>query len=215
MQRSHHFYVLTFPTSKKTFVFDITTGLWSTRSTKDLGRWRPNGHGYFNGKHYVGSSVDGQFYTLDLDTYNDGTDYIECKRSTAPLHENYLPITTHELVLDLEGGVGGTDLSIPTEIVYWDDDEAMEWALGEAVAWAGYTEDLSNNPIIMMRYSDDGGKTWSSELTANIGHVGNYRYKAIWYQLGESYERTYEFRTTDSFFTAWLSCYVDMSLGAY
>ena len=67
----------------------------------------------------------------------------------------------------------------------------------------------------MMRYSDDGGKTWSSELTASIGHVGNYRYKAIWYQLGESLERQYEFRTTGSFFTAWLGCYADMSLGKY
>ena len=180
MQNSHHFYILTFPAAKKTFVFDITTGLWQTRSSKTIGRWRPNGHGFFNKKHYVGSHVDGQFYTLDLDTYTDGGDYIACKRITAPIHKNYHSLTYHELVLDLEGGVGDT-----------------------------------TDPSIMMRYSDDGGKTWSDELTAQIGKVGQYKYKAYWDQLGDSYERIFEFRTTDSFFTAWLGCYAMITESAF
>ena len=84
----------------------------------------------------------------------------------------------HELVLDLEGGVG----------------------------------DSITDPTIMMRYSDDGGKTWSDELWAQIGKVGNYSYKAYWHQLGASYERIFEFKTTDSFFTAWLGAYADVTL---
>jgi hypothetical protein len=181
MQNSHHFYVLTFPTAKKTFVFDITTGLWHTRKTKDIDRWRPNGHGYFNSKHYVGSHEDGQFYTLDLATYTDNSEYIECNRTTAPIHKNYASLTYHELVLDLEGGTG----------------------------------DLTSEPTIMMRYSDDGGKTWSNEIQADIGLTGNYKYKAYWDQLGDAYERIFEFRTTDSFFTTWLGCYARVTESAF
>jgi hypothetical protein len=215
MQRSHHFYVLTFPQSKKTFTFDITTGLWATRGTKDLGRWRPNGHGYFNNKHYVGDILGGQFYTLDLETYTDGDDWLECKRITAPIHKDYRPMTFHELILDLEGGVGGSDLNPEPDFVEWTEDEVMEWTLDDYMEWQTQERSVDNNPAIMMRYSDDGGKTWSSELVAQIGNIGNYKYKAVWYQLGESYERIFEFRTTDSYFTAWLTCYADISLGAY
>ena len=114
---------------------------------------------------------------MDLDTYTDAGEYMDCERTTAPIHKNYNALTFHELVLDLEGGVGS----------------------------------LTQDPEIMMRYSDDGGKTYSNEIWANIGKIGNYRYKAVWDQLGDSYERIFEFRTTDSFFTAWLGCYARIS----
>ena len=184
-QDSHHFYVLTFPQGRKTFVFDITTGIWSTRESKtdnyQHDRWRPEGHGYFNNKHYVGSFLDGQFYTLDLDTFTDDGNYINCQRTTAPVHKNHTALTFDEVTLDLEGGFGS------------QTDQAT----------------------IMMRYSDDGGKTWSNELQAETGLLGQYGYKARWYQLGDSYERMFEFRTTDSFFTAWLACYANVRQSAF
>lgn len=40
------------------------------------------------------------------------------------------------------------------------------------------------NPVVQMRFSDDGGRTFTSWLTATLGMMGQYAYKAIWRNLG-------------------------------
>lgn len=40
------------------------------------------------------------------------------------------------------------------------------------------------DPIVEMRYSGDGGRTWSSWLQASLGMQGQYYYKANWWGLG-------------------------------
>lgn len=40
------------------------------------------------------------------------------------------------------------------------------------------------NPLAWMRYSDDGGRTFTSWFAGQIGPVGQYRYKATWRNLG-------------------------------
>ena len=177
MQEAHQFYVLTFPFAKKTVVYDLTNNTWTIRSSKDIGRWRPNGHVFYNNKHYVGDSANGDFYTLDMNTYTDNGDYIKYKVITPDYHSNYTAVVFNELVLDIQGGVGTDDV----------------------------------DPQVMMRYSDDGGRTWSSELWAGMGLSGDYSQKCFWDQLGESYQRRFEFSGTDSFFTALLGVYASMS----
>lgn len=56
------------------------------------------------------------------------------------------------------------------------------------------------NPQIMMRYSDDRGYTWSSELWKDIGAVGKYSTRVIWNKLGSSADRLYEIRISDPVF---------------
>lgn len=49
-------------------------------------------------------------------------------------------------------------------------------------------------PVVMMRYSDDGTKTWSSDVPRPLGVQGAYRNRLVWEQLGDSYGRVYEVR---------------------
>ena len=51
-----------------------------------------------------------------------------------------------------------------------------------------------------MRYSDDGGRTWSTWLTGEIGGPGQYRVKATWRQLGYMGQpgREFEFALSDA-----------------
>lgn len=54
------------------------------------------------------------------------------------------------------------------------------------------------NPQVMMRYSDDGGYTWSDELWRDIGSIGEYSERVTWENLGVSRNRIYEFSGTDA-----------------
>lgn len=64
----------------------------------------------------------------------------------------------------------------------------------------GLQSGQGSDPKIMMRYSDDGGRTWSSELWQNIGKVGKYRTRVIWRKLGSSRDRVYDVSISDPVF---------------
>ena len=53
------------------------------------------------------------------------------------------------------------------------------------------------NPQAMLRWSSDGGSTWSSEHWTSIGVIGAYKNRAIWRNMGESRDRVYEVVVTD------------------
>ena len=56
------------------------------------------------------------------------------------------------------------------------------------------------NPQVMLRWSDDGGHTWSTEHWVSIGRIGGYGQRAIWRRLGMTMklrDRVYEVSGTD------------------
>ena len=52
-------------------------------------------------------------------------------------------------------------------------------------------------PQMNLRWSDDGGHTWSNIHTSDAGQAGNYKVRAIWFRLGRSRDRVYEVSVTD------------------
>ena len=55
----------------------------------------------------------------------------------------------------------------------------------------------TTNPQAMLRWSSDGGSTWSNEHWTGIGKIGKYRNRAIWRRLGWSRDRIFEVVVTD------------------
>jgi hypothetical protein len=49
----------------------------------------------------------------------------------------------------------------------------------------------------MLRWSNDGGSTWSKEYWVGIGQMGKYRNRAIWRRLGQARDRVFEVSITD------------------
>ena len=49
----------------------------------------------------------------------------------------------------------------------------------------------------MLRWSDDGGSTWSNEYWVSIGRQGAYKNRAIWRRLGCARDRVFEVVVTD------------------
>jgi hypothetical protein len=54
-------------------------------------------------------------------------------------------------------------------------------------------------PQLFLRWSDDGGHTWSNYHARGVGLVGNYRRRVIWRQLGTPRSRVYEVSMTDAY----------------
>lgn len=52
-------------------------------------------------------------------------------------------------------------------------------------------------PQAMLRWSDDGGSTWSNEHWSSIGVQGAYQNRAIWRRLGQARDRIFEVVVTD------------------
>jgi hypothetical protein len=55
----------------------------------------------------------------------------------------------------------------------------------------------ARGPQAMLRWSDDGGRTWGNEHWADIGQAGDYKDRVRWQRMGRSRLRGYEFVITD------------------
>lgn len=173
-QEGHTFYVLSFPTASKTWVFDAATGLWHERAyrTEDgsYERIRARCQMAFDGKTIVGDYVTGSLFEFDLDTHTDvGGALIPRVRACPHLSNDLKNQLFHSLQVDMQTGVG---LSLPVGSV------------GE-------------DPQAMLSWSDDGGHTWSNEAWTSIGKLGQNRTRARWRRLGMSRDRVFKVVITD------------------
>jgi len=53
------------------------------------------------------------------------------------------------------------------------------------------------DPKIMLRWSDTGGRKWSSEHWRSFGKIGEYTKRAVWNRLGQARDRVYEYAISD------------------
>lgn len=59
---------------------------------------------------------------------------------------------------------------------------------------------VTTDPLVEMRYSDDGGYTWCEWWQAPLGRMGEYYTRPVWRGLGhiKPFGRVYQFRCTDN-----------------
>jgi hypothetical protein len=71
---------------------------------------------------------------------------------------------------------------------------------GYALETEAYPEAPGYDPQVMLRWSDDGGHTFSNEHWKSMGRIGNYGKRTIWRRLGATMkirDRVYEVSGTD------------------
>ena len=207
-QEGHAFYVLTFPSANATWVFDVATGAWHERAGFENGqfvRHRSNCQMTFNSETIVGDFENGNIYAFDLDVYADNGQPQKWLRSwrALPTGANNLKRTAqHSLQLDAETGVGlnGIDPADPLEyILATSSGDDIVTNDGDFIAISVATVEGAN-PEVMLRWSDDGGHTWSNEHWRSMGRIGTYGTRTIWRRLGMTMklrDRVYEVSGTD------------------
>jgi hypothetical protein len=207
-QEGHAFYVLTFPNANATWVYDVATGAWHERAglvNGEFTRHRSNCQMTFNSETIVGDFENGNIYAFDLDVYADNGSPQKWLRSwrALPTGANNLTRTAHHsLQLDAETGVGlnGVDPSDPlTDVLGTQDLDEISTQDGNLI-WATPFTVEGANPEVMLRWSDDGGHTWSNEHWRSMGRIGEYGARTIWRRLGMTTkirDRVYEVSGTD------------------
>ena len=70
-----------------------------------------------------------------------------------------------------------------------------------------------SDPQLMMRYSTDGGHTWSAEVWHTLGPEGDYERRIIYDQFGSGYQFILEETFTDNRSITFISMHGDLSLG--
>ena len=207
-QDGHSFYVLTFPSASKTWVYDVSTQSWHERAgwvDNSFTRHRSNCQMAFNNEIIVGDFENGNIYAFDLDVYADNGEIQKWLRSwrAIPSGQNNLKRTTqHTMQLDCETGVGlnGIDPEdIIIEYLLTEANDRIDAENGDNIL-LDYATVQGVNPQAMLRWSDDGGHTWSNEHWTSLGRIGNYGRRAFWRRLGMTQklrDRVYEVSGTD------------------
>lgn len=174
-QEGHAFYVLNFPSANATWVYDVATNAWHERAGWSNGaftRHRGQCQMNFNSQTIVGDYENGNLYAFDLDVYADDGQIQKWVRSWRPLPPNQNNLKrTAQHTLQLTCESG-----------------------------VGINLGQGQDPQVMLRWSDDGGHTWSSEHWISMGKIGEYGYRAIWRRLGMTTklrDRIYEVSGTD------------------
>lgn len=174
-QDGHAFYVLNFPSANATWVYDVATNAWHERAGFAQGRFtrhRGNCQMAFNSEIVIGDYETGEFYAFDMDTYADNGQIQKWLRSwrALPTGQNNLKRTAQHS-LQLDCETG-----------------------------VGVVTGQGSDPEVMLRWSDDGGHTWSSEHWRSMGRLGEYGFRTIWRRLGMTLklrDRVYEVSGTD------------------
>jgi hypothetical protein len=86
-------------------------------------------------------------------------------------------------------------------ISYWPQNYAAQWDLGAPLALLLDQKQAQGVvPKVMLRWSDDGGHTWSNEHWRELGRAGEYGTRVKWRRLGMTQklrDRVYEVSSTD------------------
>jgi hypothetical protein len=188
-QDGHSFYVLIFPSANTTWVYDVATNSWHERASWLNGsyiRHRSNCQVAFNNEIIVGDFENGKLYAFDLDVYADDGAIQRWLRAwrALPTGQNNLHRSAHH-TLQL------------------DCETGIGLNLGQG-----------SSPEVMLRWSDDGGHTWSNEHWRSMGRIGEYGYRTIWRRLGMTTkirDRVYEVSGTDPVKIAIMGAELDAS----
>ena len=170
-ERGHLIYQITFPRDKKTWAFDLQTEQWHERSFYDTGL-----------AEHVSHLAHHCVQARDLNIVGgpaSGIVYI--------MHPDY-----HD---DAGEGIRGLRITAPLnqEFKFIGVDKLeIRCNSGEATQ-----SGAGSNPQVLLRYSHDGGRTWSHEISRELGDVGEYGKRIIWNRLGVGAEWVFEFTIVD------------------
>jgi len=191
-QGGHMFYVLHFPSGDETWVYDEVVAQsqggaasawhqegWTDPATGVLHRHRANCHALINGRNVVGDWQNGTIYYMDFDTYTDTVDGVVC-----PMQ--YLRTFPHISYGEIEQGILGRRPMIVA------DGRRVQFKEFMLDIESGLAPHNGDDNLVILRYSDDRGRTYSSDVLQRGGNLGEYLTRPTWMGLGIARDRIFE-----------------------
>ena len=168
----HSFYTVTFPSANRTWAFDMTTPSWCGRgfwnsTIFSYDAWRPGFHAFAFGEDRF----------LDL--------------KGAGLYR-----MRNDLATDLDGNGIRWERTAPAMV---NQNLMMYYGTLEVIAQTGIGSSTGQgaDPQMMMRQSNDGGRTWGVEAWRSMGKIGQYDKTIMWNRGGRARKRTYQIAGSD------------------
>jgi hypothetical protein len=187
-QEGHGFYVLTFPAEGVTWVYDVSTNEWHERAS------------YSNFSQNQLTRWRAASYCFFENQHWVG-DYLNGKLYTLNLDSNTedgTPIKRLRATqcMDSPGG---------ERMFYQALQIDMETGLGSSAG---------SDPQLMLRYSNDGGHSWSDIKTKSLGKAGEYGRRVRFGPTGAGRNRVWEISMTDNAKFAVFGAYVVAQQGS-
>ena len=207
----HEVYVVSFPTLQLTWAYDIASGMWHkwlyTNNDGTYSRHRGNCCAVFQGMVLVGDYANGNIYELDKQNFTDNGQNVRRLRRAPHLVSDFQRQYFDELQIQFQPGVGTTGLSVGSSGMFIGSPYIIypnaTLTVGPMdILYLGVANQLNPStpttyPQAMLRFSNDGGSTWSREYTVTIGQTGKYKNRAIWRRLGMARDRVFEVSISD------------------
>lgn len=170
-ERGHVFYCLQVRGLDTTLVYDSSTGLWHERMHKDIVNNKYTQH--LGACHFFFNQMNLIGDRLSGKIYRQSMDLYDFAG------ENIHRIRVSPHIQDEKRNVSYSNFELD-----------METGVG-----VGF-----DSPQIVLRYSDDGGHSWSNEKWCSVGRVGKYKNRARWSRLGSARDRVFEISYTEKTF---------------
>ena len=182
----HEVYVISFPTLQLTWCYDIATQMWH--------KW---------------------LYTNNLGQYE------RCRGNCAAVFQGYNLVGDYSngKIYHLDRNIYTDDgqnvkrmrraphLTVDLQRQYFEELQ-LQFQPG-----VGLSTGQVNDPQAMLRWSSDGGSTWSNEHWTTIGKIGKYTNRAIWRRLGTARDRIFEVTVSDPVKAVIVSANLKMTAG--
>lgn len=171
-QEGETFYVLNFPSANATWAYGVKAGEWHERAYLSpvhgtLQRDRGACHMYFGGEHVVADWEDCKLYALDLSYFTDNGDPMPAIRACPHI-----------------SGTGYNEIKFKR--IRIDIESGVGLANGHG-----------SDPVMLVRWSDDGGHKWSNLKTMKMGRIGSTKTRASLDRLGSGRDRVFEVSIID------------------
>ena len=184
-QEGHMFYVLTFPTGDATWVYDASTQMWHER-------WY---------------GLDRQNKRILANCYIFfGGEHIVGSRNDGKLFKMDLDVYTDNSTT-IKRLRSSPHIHNDRKRLFFSSFEVdIESGIGLATG-------QGSDPQMMMRFSDDGGHSWSNEKWSGMGKIGKRNARCIWRRLGQSRDRIFEVSVSDPVKTVIINAHADVKAG--
>lgn len=166
-----------------TWVYDAVTGQWHERVSQNRPNWRALWAVPFAGEIVLGDATSNELYTLDRNTYEEAGRALIWRIRSPISHAYPHRLRIHRFFADLIPGAG-----------------------------LNSTDAAKADPKVMLRYSEDGGASWSAERQLSVGRIARRKTRVKTHRLGVTGEdgRIWELSMSAAVARAWTGSALDV-----